>query len=131
MILIGKDKVLIVQSESLRVPKKGGSKQILTETMHMIYKFLGLCPFRNMPDNSVHETEVAVPKKNTLNATMMQALEEFFTPYNEILEILSQGKISYNEARSTVLCTDVVLKCLSFLTSFLPSLKFIQLSTGV
>ena len=84
-----------------------------------------------MPDNSVHETEVDVPKKNTLNTTMMQALEEFFTPYNEILEILSQGKISYNEARSTVLCTDVVLKCLSFLTSFLPSLKFIQLSTGV
>ena len=48
--------VLVVSSEKLRVSKRGGNVHELRGSLDRVYKFLGLCPFKRLPETTVHET---------------------------------------------------------------------------
>ena len=114
--------VLVVSSEKLRVSKRGGNVHELRGSLDRVYKFLGLCPFKRLPETTVHETRdpddlggrrpywyslyhvtiffICVsysPDKAKLNETMIARLQEFYAPYNEILSLITNGDVTYNE----------------------------------
>jgi hypothetical protein len=97
MRVLGRDKIMVIPSEKLKVAKKGGSNEALAGVLRRVYRFLGLCPFNSVPNHSVHETDVhKIPSENlVLNSTMHDLLVEFFEPYNKILKFVTQGEVNY------------------------------------
>ena len=98
MRVLGRDNVLIVPSEKLRISIDGVKNQQLEAELNKVYRFLGLCPFSRTPTQSVHETIVDIPIQYQLNDTMRGKLEEFFSPFSKILSFLVDPNAAW-EAR--------------------------------
>lgn len=91
MNVLGRDNVLVINSDDLDVKNMGKVRNVLLDA----YKFLGLCPFQ-LPD-----MEPILTSRNTLpiDAEMTQAsyyrLNRFFKPFNDLLGQLTN--VNYSE----------------------------------
>lgn len=98
MRVLGREKVMIVPSEKLRLSKSNIDSGHLLSLLNEVYSFLGLCPFDRLPKQSVHTTEEEIPDNHKMNKTTKARLKRFFAPYNELLAALIDKKWTYVES---------------------------------
>lgn len=90
MNVLGRENVLVLNSDDLNVKNMGKVRSVLQDT----YKFLGLCP-SHLPD-----MDPILTSRNTLpiEAEMSQAtylrLNRFFKPFNDLLSQITHGNYS-------------------------------------
>lgn len=100
--VFGLDKIHIVTSESLKVPKIRNKKkrqqsvEAYNARMAEIFDFLGVCPIKSIHRGEIHQTkEDSIPDEYKMNITTKALLDIYFRPFNTLLERHTGGSFGY------------------------------------
>ena len=60
-----------------------------------LVRFLGLCPWNKFPAEPIHTSLGGGTKVNRLNSSMLTELDNYFKPFNQLLELYLQQTFGY------------------------------------